>query len=59
MFYSIPFPETILIQVTAKILEILREIMSENRVGKFDGWLPDPFGDAKSFRKLDDENLLA
>lgn len=39
--------------VTAKILELLRAIMSEEKVGKVKGWLPDPFDSAESFRSLE------
>lgn len=39
--------------VTAKILEILRDVMAERRLGKIKGWLPDPFQSAESFRNLE------
>lgn len=40
--------------VTAKILEILREVMAGKRVHeKLNKWLPDPFKSAEAFRKLE------
>lgn len=40
--------------VTAKMLEILRDVMAERRVcEEVKGWLPDPFQSAESFRNLE------